>query len=134
MKDVKVSGIMHRDLISLSPDVSIRDAIDMMASQHIGSIFIQAGELKECGIITERDVLNIVAKSIDLSEPVSTVMSKDLIYVGPEDNLLEVFTMMIDNLIRHAPIKDENDKVISILSLRAICQTFRTHIASGDFT
>ena len=57
-----VKEIMTRDVFSITPKYSIRESVDLMTEKGIGSLPIVDKEEKLVGIVTERDILNIVLK------------------------------------------------------------------------
>ena len=70
------------------------------------------------GILTERDVLKAVATGASLTEtPVSQVMTKDVVTVGPGTSLREAARIMAEHWIRHLPVRD-NAKLVGIISQR----------------
>ena len=74
---MKVSEIMHEVKV-ISPNISLREAANMMSKEHIGSLIIIDKNENILGILTERDVLKNIGK---LSEKVEKVMSKNVITI-----------------------------------------------------
>jgi signal-transduction protein with cAMP-binding, CBS, and nucleotidyltransferase domain len=70
------------------------------------------------GILTERDVLKAVATGANMKDtPVSELMTKDLVTVGPQTSLREAAKIMADRWIRHLPVMD-GGKLVGVLSQR----------------
>lgn len=78
-----VSDIMKKNVVSIDEAKTIKDAAFMMNEARIGSIIITKDDTP-VGILTERDfVTKIAAKEIPLSAPLSQVMTKPLLVIGP---------------------------------------------------
>jgi CBS domain-containing protein len=57
---LKVRDLMTTELITLSPDLSIRDAADLFAERHISGAPVLEGD-RPIGILTSSDLLEFVA-------------------------------------------------------------------------
>ena len=114
---------MSRANILESPTDSLTHAASTMWAKQTGSLLVmEDGQL--LGIITERDVMKAVARSLDLSAtPVNAVMTTTVLTVGPDTSLHQAARHMADRWIRHLPIVDEG-KVIGMVSQRDLCGAF----------
>lgn len=72
----------------------------------------------QLGIITERDMVRIIARHQGHT-PVSELASKPLLTVSPEDSLLHARDVMINNRVRHLAVLDDNN-VVGLLGFREI--------------
>ncbi len=117
----EVLAPVNTNIISISRDSSVADAISQMVEHEVGALIVLDGE-KPVGLFTERDVLkswtrkgNTLFKDIKVSE----VMTTNLIIVENKDDLCYVTTIMIKNRIRHLPVV-ENNKIVAMLSIRDV--------------
>jgi predicted transcriptional regulator len=61
MKAVRIQDIMIKNLITISPDADIKEAVHLMLKHKIGCVpVVQGGELM--GLITETDILRLCLK------------------------------------------------------------------------
>ena len=61
MKAVRIQDIMIKNLITISPDADIKEAVQLMLKYKIGCVpVVQGGELM--GLITETDILMLCLK------------------------------------------------------------------------
>ncbi len=99
---------------SVSPDVSVLKAIPLMTENHGAVVVMDGGKL--VGIFTERDSLTKVAGGGLSAEKtlVKDVMTRKVIYGGPDLSTGQAVDMLMDNNIRHLPIL-ENDKVLGMV-------------------
>jgi CBS domain-containing protein len=123
MGDVKdVLYAKTRDIFTIDEKKSVADAITQMMDQSIGSLIVTSDD-EPVGMFTERDVLKVWDQQADECRfsdiSVSQGMTRDLIAVGPNDDLEYIMSVMIKNRIRHLPVV-ENKKVVSMISIRDI--------------
>jgi len=116
----KVSHMLSRkgtNIVSVSPQTSVLDALKVMADENIGSVMVMhEGEF--VGIMTERDysrkvILNGKSSTDTL---VGDIMTIDFPAVTPNDTIDYCMTLMSENKLRYLPVF-ENHKVCSIISM-----------------
>jgi CBS domain-containing protein len=113
---MRISDIMTEAAVTDRPGDSLEQAARKMWQQQTGSLLVLEGN-DLVGIVTERDVLKAVATGMALDTPISAVMSKDLITVGPGTSLREAAGIMTEKWIRHLPVLD-GGKLVGIVSQR----------------
>lgn len=110
--------VMTNDIVSCSPDQTLKDAAGLMSSHNIGSIpVIDNGKLE--GIITDRDItLRSAArgKDDDKVTVAECMTSNNLISGTPDMDVHEAARLMSEKQIRRLPIV-ENNRVVGIVSL-----------------
>ncbi len=114
---MKISEIMTKAAVTDSADDTLAEACARMRSQQTGSLLVMDGE-RLVGIVTERDVLKVVAQGLDPKQvPLKDVMTTDIITIGPQTTLKEAAKIMASKWIRHLPVI-EGAKVVGIISQR----------------
>ncbi len=107
--------IMKEEVVSIDETKTIKDAVNMMNEARIGSIIITKDDTP-VGILTERDfVTKIAAEEIPLSTPLSEVMTKSLLTVGPNQTVWEAAEIM-KNMEIHRVAVQEGNKIIGIVT------------------
>lgn len=115
---MKVSDIMTPAALTDAPDDSVHDASAKMWHQQTGSLLVTEGE-RLIGIVTERDVLRVVATGEDAKSTVlREVMTKDPVTIDPNTDLTDAARIMFDKWFRHLPVVTSSGDVVGILSLR----------------
>lgn len=144
---MKISQILAKKtpkIISISHDNSIRIAISRLTEHRIGAIIVldDAGNL--CGILSERDIVRWAAQNEDVfAQPVSRVMTGDVVVGLPQDDIMSVAHVMTERRFRHLPIVDDDGKVIGMISIgdvmkaqrdeyRGEIDTLETQIMAGE--
>jgi IMP dehydrogenase len=111
----------RKKVVSLDPDSSVEDAIQIMHKKKISAVMIME-EDRPIGIFTERDVVrSYIAKDGKKFRqiPLRDVMTKKLVVAGKNDNLGDIMAIMVQKNIRHLPVI-ENGKVVNMLSIRDV--------------
>ena len=118
-----VSSILSRKgrlSVTVSPDTSVAEALQIMADKNIGSVVVMQGE-EYLGIMTERDYSRkvILKGKHSTSTKISEIMSTDLPAVKPNDTIEHCMEMMTSKNIRYMPVF-ENNKMSGIISMSDI--------------
>jgi CBS domain-containing protein len=111
-----VSEHMTRDLLTVAPDDALGEVVGRMAARNVGAVLVLDGG-RLAGILTERDVLRVVAEGVDLGSPVSTRMTHGPETIDSSDSVEHAAVLMIHGGFRHLPVVDEGTPV-GILSIR----------------
>ena len=115
---MKVSDIMTPAALSDAPNDTLAEASAKMWQQQTGSLLIMEGA-NLIGIVTERDVLRVVAEGHDpKSTKLDVVMTKDPVTIDPETKLKDAAGIMFDKWFRHLPVVTSQGEVVGIISLR----------------
>jgi len=106
-----------KELISVSPDTGIRDAIAKMAERSAGTALVMDGN-KLVGIFSERDFIRKIylKDQCGTGVKVSEIMSTGLTTVKVNTTLESCMNLMTDKHIRHLPVLD-GDQVVGIVSI-----------------
>jgi len=95
--------------VSVSPETSVYEALQIMAEKNIGSVIVMQDDTF-LGIVTERDYSRkvILKDKHSISTPVSEIMTPDLPQVSPDDTIDHCMELMTKNNIRYLPVFDNN--------------------------
>ena len=106
---MKVKELMKQAYV-LDKNLNLSEAAKIMAGKNIGCLVFVSGK-KPKGIITERDLLRNFGKNAKVTE----VMSKNLITIGPDEELQEALDLMNKNKIKKLPVIEDGE-IIGIIS------------------
>jgi CBS domain-containing protein len=120
------------EVITVGPDQPVIAAVQILAEHRIGALVVTAGE-EIRGIISERDVLNLVAGSPEAvgATPVQDIMTSDLIVGVEDDDLDYVMNIMTNNRVRHLPIVDHG-RLVGIVSIGDVVNEVRRSVESEN--
>jgi CBS domain-containing protein len=116
---LRIRDIMCKKVVTAKEDMTIQDAILVLSDRHVGSIIIVDEEQKVTGIFTERDAIRIVAHKFATDQPLSKIMSRNVVTISIEASFDEAKRLMLSHKIRHLPVTDQTGKLIGLFSLRA---------------
>jgi len=111
-----------RDIISVTADVSVLDAIKLMAEKSIGSLLVMQGDELQ-GIMTERDYARkviIKGRSSETTE-VGEIMTTDVCSATSQETVNDCMAIMTKRKIRHLPVIDDG-VVVGMLSIGDLVQ------------
>lgn len=115
---MQVREIMNANVVSITPEESAALAARLIARHNIGALPVcsHGGTLR--GVVTDRDiVLRCIAPNEDpLTTPVSSIMSRCLVSISPDDDIRNATHLMSKEQVRRLPVV-ENGKLVGMLSL-----------------
>lgn len=113
-----IGKLSNRNVITLSTNKTVLDAARLMKESNIGDVVIVNDKNQPVGIITDRDItIKIVANEISPCQMlVSDVMSSDLLVLKEYQTVQEAIDMMSAKGVRRAPVVDEVNNLIGIIS------------------
>lgn len=119
----KVADILHRkgaNVISVTPDTTVIDALQLMAEKNIGSVLVMT-ETHYVGLLTERDYARkVILKGKHSSDTlVEEIMSIGLPRITPDNSIEVCMHLMSENNIRYLPVF-ENDEICGIISINDV--------------
>src|SRR5574338_247852 len=108
------------EVFSISPDSTVYDALESMASHNTGALLVMDGD-RMAGILSERDCV----RKVDLEGKnardtiVREIMTGDVVTVSCDQPLEECMSLMLEKGIRHLPVYDDR-KVMGFVSVRDV--------------
>jgi len=105
-------------VVTIQPDHEVRQAIQTLVQEGVGSLVVvdQGGKL--VGVLTERDILQASARCFDCLKDlkVADLMSSEVIIGLPDQSVDTLMCLMTDKHVRHLPIM-EDGRLAGILSI-----------------
>jgi IMP dehydrogenase len=105
------------DPITIKPDASVGDAMNLMKEYKIGGIPVVDGQHKLVGIVTNRDL----RFEHEMGRPIMEVMTKENIITTSQETDLEKAADILQNYkIEKLPVVDENYRLIGLITYKDI--------------
>lgn len=137
-----VADVMTPNPISVPPDAELKDAIQLMADNHIGGLPVISADNDLVGILSESDLMwqttgvdvpayiMLLDSVIYLKNPtqynqelhkalgqrVKDVMSDRVVTITPDKSLREAAHLMHDKQVRRLPVVNTDKQVVGILT------------------
>jgi IMP dehydrogenase len=129
IKKVKRSGdLTIRDVITISPDASIKEAQEMMDEEEISGLPVVEEGLV-VGIISRRDVKPIL--NSDSQIKVLDIMTEEVVTVSESTTPDEALDIAYENKVERLPVV-HNGQIVGILTMRDILERKNFPNASRD--
>lgn len=127
---MQVKDIMHPDVKATSPEGTFAQVATLLHENGISSVVVLEGD-RLVGIVTERDLVNLVADGLDPQQTkVSDRMTRELDTVGPRTDISEAAEHMARLRIRHLPVVEEG-ALVGIISIRDLTNWAVQELTAG---
>ena len=127
---MQVADIMKAVVKSTSPGDTFANVARLLHDNAISSVVVMDGD-RLAGIVTERDLVNLVAEGLDpRTTKVGDRMSTNLDTVEPRSDIGEAAEHMARLRIRHLPVVDKG-KLVGIISIRDLTNWAVEEITGG---
>ena len=112
---LKAKGDM---VFTATPTDSVAAVAALLQARRVGAMVVLAEDRSVAGIVSERDIVRIVAeKGADgLGQPVSACMTHEGVFAEPQETVDELLERMTDRRIRHLPVCRDG-RLIGIISI-----------------
>ncbi len=143
---MRVKEIMTKEIISISPEISAKDALEALFKNHISGLPVIDNDKKLVGMFTEKEVLRAVlpsyvskvGKFVYEENPkavkrkmaalgkvkVKEIMRKEVVTTNEDIALCEVARLMLMHSARRIPVVDKNGIVKGIVAREDIVKAF----------
>lgn len=118
---MKLRDILHQknnELVTIRQDQTLHQASRLLHERHIGVLLVFDADDKPVGILSERDIVRVLAER-GADSPAVTVgeaMTPDLIVGVPDDELTYAMNVMTQQRIRHLPVL-EGESLVGLVSI-----------------
>ena len=113
-REVLVEEVMNRHVLTIPDSASINEAARTMKRNGVGCVVVKRDSTL-IGIVTERDVVRILASGRSETSTVNEVASKPIVVVGPKDSVNEAAKILSNKGIRRLPVV-EDSQLVGILT------------------
>ena len=113
----KAKDVMTRNVDVARPEEPVRDIARRMATGGFGFMPVVDGR-RLIGAITDRDLtIRVLAAGKDSSTPVGEVLTREVSFVRPNEDLDDVLDKMGGEQLHRLPVLDSMDELVGVVSL-----------------
>jgi CBS domain-containing protein len=117
-----IADVMNLRVVSVRPDEPVQVAIARMLEENVGSVAVCVDN-ELVGIFTERDVLRLAGDGSSFGEiKVGDVMTRTVVTLSPDDDVVGAAQVMNERRIRHVPVV-QGSQVLGIVGIRDVLRT-----------
>jgi len=125
---MQIRHILHgkgRDVVAIASTSTICDAAKLLTEKKIGTLVVMDGNGTLTGIISERDLVQALAKggAAALSEQVSEHMTPQPETCTEADTVECLMEAMTRGRFRHVPVLDEKMRLCGMISIGDVVKT-----------
>ncbi len=135
---MKVSELMTRDVMTIPPDMNVREAAKVLFDKQISGLPVVDENRKVVGMITEKEIINMALPKfaeelgdfdVVLNEEpfhkklaeadkikVREIMRREVLCTGEDVSVAEVARLMIAKKQRRIPVLDKDKKLVGIIA------------------
>lgn len=115
-----VKDAMSREVKTVAPETTIKEAARIMADADIGALPVAAGD-RLAGMVTDRDIaVRAVAIGKGPETTVGEVMTHDVLYCHEDEDIGHIAQNLAENQVRRLPVVDVDKRLVGIISLADI--------------
>ncbi|WP_172204275.1 DUF294 nucleotidyltransferase-like domain-containing protein [Niveibacterium sp. COAC-50] len=111
-------ALVRRAPVTVTPEASVREALELMDAGRIGSVLIAAEDGIPQGILTFGDVLRrvVLSEEANLWRPVTEVMTPGVVKLGADATAYEAVLLMARRNVRYVTVMDRNGRLAGVVS------------------
>ena len=115
----QLGQLVKKTPVFVTPDTTIRAALERMAEMRIGCMVVADAELRPVGILTQSDLLpRVVLPEIDLKRPISDVMTQTPHVMSATASAYDAALEMATHGVRHLLVTDSEGRLGGVVSER----------------
>ncbi|MEE4607093.1 MAG: CBS domain-containing protein [Desulfobacteraceae bacterium] len=120
MKVKKLLENLKREVVTISPDATVYDALQLIANKEIDVLVVVEKE-RVVGILSKRNFTRkmILKKKKSKKTLVRDIMTSKVIQTTPNQKVDKCLSLMTKNRFRHIPVL-KKDRIVGILSIEDI--------------
>ena len=106
------------DVITIDPTAKVADAAKVLAERRIGSLVVTGPEQRVIGIVSERDVVHVLASrgAAALDLPLTDIMTRKVATCTSSDTIVSIMEQMTAGKFRHVPVVEQG-RLTGIISI-----------------
>jgi CBS domain-containing protein len=118
------------NVVTVSPDMTVRDLVTTLAEHNIGAVVASTPDNPLVGIVSERDIVRgLVSGPGVLDASISEIMTAEVRTAEPAATVEDLMRMMTDHRIRHVPVVSDG----ALLGIVSIGDVVKSRIGELEF-
>jgi CBS domain-containing protein len=116
------ADMMTEDLVTIYPEATIKDAIELLVSKSISGLPVIDHDGRLVGVITEFAMLAMVYDQEVQNQEVGRHMTREVITVNADDPISRIADLCIVHRVRRLPVMRDG-RLVGLIARRDVLQT-----------
>ena len=123
--------IANKKAYTISAQDTVPHLVELLNSFKVGALVVSTDGKTIDGIVSERDVVRAMPGKIDQLEylHVCDIMTVNVHTCTPDATVAEIMAMMTQQRIRHVPVVDSENKLLSVISIGDVVKHYLNEIS-----
>jgi len=117
---LKAKDLMTKEVITVNEEMSVVNLAKILCENKISGVPVVDKDKKLVGVVTEKDLINIIFSGNVRNTKVGDIMSRNIIKFTPDTDIDKIALAISEKNVRRGTIVDDKDKVVGIVSRRDI--------------
>ncbi len=117
---LKAKDLMTKEVITVNEEMSVVNLAKILCENKISGVPVVDKDKKLVGVVTEKDLINIIFSGNVRNTKVGDIMSRNIIKFTPDTDIDKIALAISEKNVRRVIIVDDKDKVVGIVSRRDI--------------
>jgi CBS domain-containing protein len=121
--DMRASDIMQTGIVTVSPELSLREFERLLTQENIGGAPVVDGGERVIGVASKTDIVRalgdqrevLLAEVLDSALTVADIMTERVVTASPHDDVRKVAQQMLDGQLHRVVVADE-ERVLGLIT------------------
>lgn len=114
---MQVQGCMRVPAVTCGPEAKLMEVARQMEWDEIGSVVVTDAEDRIVGIITDRDLVNAMARELPSSSAAREVMTGPVMFVHEHEDVYDAAAKMAAARCRRLPVVNTAGKLVGVVAI-----------------
>ena len=107
-------------MVTIGADDTVLNAAKLLVQNNIGLLVVieERPNRKLVGVLSERDIIRVIASGSTLEIPVNEVCTRNVVTVHGSSDVAEAARAMNKHGIRHVVVLDDSSNPVGVISMR----------------
>jgi CBS domain-containing protein len=111
--------VISARLAVIATDATLRTAAAAFCAPHVGLLVVCDENTKVAGVVSKSDIVRHVARAEEArAAPIATLMSRNVVSCGPDDDLYVTWKRMRAQSLQNMPVLGTDARPLGVLDIR----------------
>jgi len=121
---MQVQGCMRAPAVTCGPETKLVEVARQMEWEEVGSLVVIDADDSILGIVTDRDLVNALARDLPASSAAREVMAERVMVVHEHEDVYDAAAKMAAARCRRLPVVNTAGKLVGVVAIDDMIGTF----------